>query len=137
MAGMRAGMVDLPAAEAAAAAFLTALGLRLDREATVDTPARMARAYAELLTAREFDPTTFADEEGYNQCVRASRVAVPGYRRRGLPAGGTNHRPVQADPGGGVVRPPAAGAGRYSTCPTPWHVCDVVTRARTNIRTPM
>jgi GTP cyclohydrolase I len=74
-AGARAGVVDLPAAEVAAAAFLTALGLRLDREATVDTPARMARAYADLLTAREFDLTTFAEDEGYNQLVVLRRVA--------------------------------------------------------------
>lgn len=60
---------DLAAVEAAAAAFLTALGVRTDVEATADTPRRMARAYVELLTPREFDLTTFANDEDYDQLV--------------------------------------------------------------------
>jgi GTP cyclohydrolase I len=39
--------VDLEAAEWAAADFLTALGIDLDREERQATPARMARAYAD------------------------------------------------------------------------------------------
>ena len=62
-------LVDLAAAEAAAAAFLNALGLDCETEATTQTPARMARAYAELLTARPFNPTTFPNDEGYSQLV--------------------------------------------------------------------
>ena len=61
--------VDLAAATIAAGAFLEALGLRCDREATKQTPTRMARAYAELLTARPFTPTTFENDEGYSQLV--------------------------------------------------------------------
>lgn len=60
---------DLDAAEAAAKAFLTALGIDLDKEALAETPARMAKAYAELLTPREFDLTTFDNDEGYEQLV--------------------------------------------------------------------
>jgi GTP cyclohydrolase IA len=60
---------DLPAAERAAAAFLTALGVELDGEGLRDTPGRMARAYAEFLVAREFDLTTFPNDEGYRQLV--------------------------------------------------------------------
>jgi GTP cyclohydrolase I len=59
---------DLAAAGAAAGALLTALGVNLggvmDR-----TPARMAGALEELLTARPFDLTTFPNEEGYRQMV--------------------------------------------------------------------
>lgn len=60
---------DLGAAESAAAAFLTALGVRLDHEALAATPSRMARAYAEMLTPREFDLTTFPNSEGYEELV--------------------------------------------------------------------
>ncbi|MDQ1666453.1 MAG: cyclohydrolase, partial [Actinomycetota bacterium] len=41
------GAVDLTAAEAAARAFLLALGVSLDSESLRATPARMARAYGE------------------------------------------------------------------------------------------
>lgn len=60
---------DLDAAREAAHAFLAALGFDLDREALAETPARMVRAYAELLTPREFDLTTFDNDEGYEQLV--------------------------------------------------------------------
>ena len=57
--GARHG-ADLDAAERAAAEFLTALGIDLDREERQATPARMARAYAELLAAQPFRLTTLA-----------------------------------------------------------------------------
>lgn len=60
---------DLSAAEAAAHALLTALGVDLCADGLADTPGRMARAFAELLTPREFDVTTFANDEGYEQLV--------------------------------------------------------------------
>jgi GTP cyclohydrolase IA len=50
---------DLAAAEAAAAAFLRALGISLDSESLAGTPARMARGYAELFTPRTFDSPPF------------------------------------------------------------------------------
>jgi GTP cyclohydrolase IA len=46
---------DLVAAEHAAAAFLIALGVDLDTESLAATPARMARAYAEMFSPRPFD----------------------------------------------------------------------------------
>jgi GTP cyclohydrolase IA len=60
---------DLDAARAAAHAFLTALGIDMNQEALAETPTRMARAYAESLTPREFDLTTFDNNEGYEQLV--------------------------------------------------------------------
>jgi GTP cyclohydrolase I len=60
---------DLAAAERAAAGFLRALGLSLDRPGLAKTPQRMARAYAELLTPREFDLTTFPNEDEYDELV--------------------------------------------------------------------
>ena len=67
---------DLAAAEDAAAAFLTALGVDLDSDSLADTPGRMARAYAELLTPREFALTTFANDEGYDELVLARGIPI-------------------------------------------------------------
>jgi GTP cyclohydrolase I len=68
--------VDLVGAERAAAAFLTALGEATDAGATADTPRRMARAYAEMLSPRSFDLTTFADDEDYDELVLARGIPV-------------------------------------------------------------
>src|SRR4051794_6299897 len=67
---------DLDAAEGAAARFLTALGVDLDADGLADTPGRMARAYAELLTPREFKLTTFPNDEGYDELVLARDIPV-------------------------------------------------------------
>jgi GTP cyclohydrolase IA len=66
--------IDLGAAERAAADFLTALGIDLDREQRRATPARMARAYAELLAAQPFRLTTFPNDEGYDELVLARAI---------------------------------------------------------------
>lgn len=65
---------DMAAAERAAADFLTALGIRLDREELRETPGRMARAYAELFDAQPFQLTTFPNEEGYDELVLARDI---------------------------------------------------------------
>lgn len=62
-------VADLAAAELAAGQFLQALGVELDSESLRGTPARMARAYAELLTPRAFNLTTFPNDEGYDELV--------------------------------------------------------------------
>ena len=69
-------MRDLAAAERAAADLLRALGLQLDTESLRDTPRRMAHAYAELLTPRAFDLTTFPNDEGYDELVLARAIPV-------------------------------------------------------------
>lgn len=58
------------AAEEAAADLLRALGVKVDDE----TPARMARAYAELLTSRPFQLTTFPNDENYDELVIARDI---------------------------------------------------------------
>ncbi|MGA5299570.1 GTP cyclohydrolase I FolE [Nucisporomicrobium flavum] len=63
-------------AERAAADFLTALGLDLSRPGLAETPGRMARAYAELLTSRPFDLTTFDNDEKYDELVLARSIPV-------------------------------------------------------------
>ena len=62
-------MRDLDAAAAAARSFLDALGVACDTPATLDSPQRMASAYAEMLTPRPFDLTTFDNDEGYDEMV--------------------------------------------------------------------
>ena len=66
--------VDLAAAERAAVDFLTALGVDLRGDGLSQTPARMARAYAELFDARPFRLTTFPNEEGYDELVLARDI---------------------------------------------------------------
>jgi GTP cyclohydrolase I len=66
--------IDLAAAERAARNLLRALGLDLANESVAETPARMARSYAELLTPREFTCTTFANDEGYDELVLAREI---------------------------------------------------------------
>src|SRR6185312_8781229 len=64
-----AHLVDLDAAERAAADLLTALGADLDDEGLRETPRRVAAAYAELLTPEPFNLTTFANDEGYDELI--------------------------------------------------------------------
>lgn len=68
--------LDLAGAEAAAAAFLTALGIGLDSPTMAASPGRMARAWAEMLTPRPFDLTTFPNDEGYDELVLARSLPV-------------------------------------------------------------
>jgi GTP cyclohydrolase IA len=68
--------VDLVIAEQAAAAFLAALGVDLDTESLATTPARMARAYAELFSPRPFDLTTFPNDAGYDELIIARSIPV-------------------------------------------------------------
>jgi GTP cyclohydrolase IA len=67
---------DLVAAERAAADFLIALGVCLDSESLAKTPRRMAHAYAELLTPREFDVTTFPNDEDYDELVLVRDIPI-------------------------------------------------------------
>ena len=61
--------IDLAAAEVAAADLLIALGADLDDEQLRETPRRMAEAYAELLTPTTFQPTTFPNDQAYDELV--------------------------------------------------------------------
>jgi GTP cyclohydrolase IA len=62
-------VVDLDAAEDAAARLLVALGADLEDPGLRETPRRIARAYSELLTPVPFNPTTFPNDEGYDELV--------------------------------------------------------------------
>ncbi|HET7385050.1 MAG TPA: GTP cyclohydrolase I FolE [Nocardioidaceae bacterium] len=68
--------VDLAAAERAATDLLVALGLPVDSDAMVETPRRMAHAYAEMLRVPAFDFTTFENTEGYDELVLVEDIPV-------------------------------------------------------------
>ena len=61
--------VDLGAAERAAGDLLVALGADPDSEHLRETPRRVARAYAELLSPTPFNATTFPNQAGYDELV--------------------------------------------------------------------
>ena len=65
----RAHGVDLVRAERAASDLLAALGEDPASEQLLDTPRRVAATYAELLTPAPFTPTTFPNDEGYDELV--------------------------------------------------------------------
>ena len=68
--------IDSRAAEESAAGLLTALGLDLQDESLLETPRRMADAYAEMLRVPEFDLTTFPNDEGYDELVLVEDIPV-------------------------------------------------------------
>jgi GTP cyclohydrolase I len=70
------GDVDRTAAEVAVTALLRALGKDPADEHLAGTPRRVADAYAEMLTPRQFDLTTFPNDEGYNELVLATDLPV-------------------------------------------------------------
>jgi GTP cyclohydrolase I len=72
----RRNAVDIPAAEKAVTDLLVALGRDPSAEHLSDTPRRVARSYAELLTPREFELTTFPNDEGYDELVLAKDIPV-------------------------------------------------------------
>jgi GTP cyclohydrolase I len=77
---------DLEAAERAAASFLTALGVDISGEATVDS------AYAEMLTIPGFDMTTFPNDQDYDELVMVEAIPVRSLcEHHMLPFTGTAH----------------------------------------------
>ena len=66
--------IDLAGAERGAATFLASLGVDLSQEGLSDTPARMAKAWAEFFSPRPFDMTTFPNDEGYGDLVLARDI---------------------------------------------------------------
>jgi GTP cyclohydrolase I len=67
---------DTGAAEEAAAALLTALGLDLTDDNLVDTPRRLARALFEMTTVPDFELTSFPNDEAYDELVLVRDIPV-------------------------------------------------------------
>ena len=68
--------IDLPAAQRAVADLLVALGRDPRSAHLAETPRRVAHAYAEMLTPREFELTTFPNDEGCDELVLAKDIPV-------------------------------------------------------------
>ena len=68
--------VNLPAAERAVRDLLLALGRDTSSPHLTDTPRRVAESFTEMLTPREFDLTTFPNDENYDELVLARSIPV-------------------------------------------------------------
>jgi GTP cyclohydrolase I len=68
--------VNLPAAERAVRDLLLALGRDPSSPHLADTPRRVAESFTEMLTPREFDLTTFPNDENYDELVLARNIPV-------------------------------------------------------------
>jgi len=68
--------VNLPAAERAVRDLLLALGRDPASPRLADTPRRVAESFTEMLTPREFDLTTFPNDEHYDELVLARNIPV-------------------------------------------------------------
>jgi GTP cyclohydrolase IA len=66
--------IDRAAARRAATDLLRALGADTEDEGLIDTPRRIADAYAEMLTPIPFEPTTFPNTDGYDELVVAGSI---------------------------------------------------------------
>jgi GTP cyclohydrolase I len=66
--------IDRGAVERAATDLLRALGADVDAAALEETPRRVADAYAELLTPQPFRPTTFPNDDVYDELIVARSI---------------------------------------------------------------
>lgn len=66
--------VDIERVTAIVSDLLDALGVDRSDESLTDTPARVARAYAEMLTPTPFEATTFPNEAGYDELVLVTDI---------------------------------------------------------------
>jgi GTP cyclohydrolase I len=66
--------IDLDKATRAVADLLDALGVDRTTDGLAATPARVARAYAEMLSPEPFRVTSFANDEGYDELVVARAI---------------------------------------------------------------
>jgi GTP cyclohydrolase I len=66
--------IDVDAAAEAVADLMRALGMDVTDPSLTRTPQRVARAYSELLSPREFGLTTFPNDEGYDELVVARDI---------------------------------------------------------------
>jgi GTP cyclohydrolase I len=67
-------LVDPIALENAVSALLQAVGVDPCADGLAETPRRVATAYLELLTPQPFEPTTFLNEECYDELVVARSI---------------------------------------------------------------
>ncbi|MFN2587563.1 MAG: GTP cyclohydrolase I [Actinomycetota bacterium] len=86
------GAPDLDAAETAAGDLFEALGVEMSSPDLVETPRRVAAMYRELLTPKPFNPTTFPNEDGYDELVLAKNIPFTSLcAHHALPFSGVAH----------------------------------------------
>ena len=66
--------INHAAVQQAAYDLLRAVGADVEAEALKETPRRVADAYAELLTPRPFRPTSFPNDDGYDELIVARAI---------------------------------------------------------------
>jgi GTP cyclohydrolase IA len=83
---------DRAKAEVAARNLLEALGVDLSAADRRQTPRRIAAMYEELLTPKSFNPTTFPNEEGYDELVLSKDIPFTSLcAHHALPFSGVAH----------------------------------------------
>lgn len=83
---------DRARAQAAAGDLLEALGVDLSAEDLKDTPRRIAAMYEELLSPKPFNPTTFPNEDGYDELVLSKNIPFTSLcAHHALPFSGVAH----------------------------------------------
>lgn len=79
-------------AQAAVTDLLEALGVDLSAADLVDTPRRVAAMYEELLTPKSFNPTTFPNNDGYDELVLSKNIPFTSLcAHHALPFSGVAH----------------------------------------------
>jgi GTP cyclohydrolase I len=83
---------DRAQAEIAATQLLEALGIDLSGAELQDTPRRIEAMYEELLTPKPFNPTTFPNDDGYDELVLAKAIPFTSLcAHHALPFSGVAH----------------------------------------------
>jgi GTP cyclohydrolase I len=83
---------DRVKAQAGAAALLEALGVDLSAAGLKETPQRIVAMYEELLTPKPFNPTTFPNEDGYDELVLSKNIPFTSLcAHHALPFSGVAH----------------------------------------------
>ena len=84
--------LDRPKTERAVAELFEALGVDLSAPVLRDTPRRVAAMYSELLTPKPFNPTTFPNDDGYDELVLAKNMPFTSLcAHHALPFSGVAH----------------------------------------------
>jgi len=86
------GGVDRPKARAAVRDLFEALRVDLSAPDLLDTPQRVAAMYEELLTPKGFNPTTFPNDDGYDELVLSKDIPFTSLcAHHALPFSGVAH----------------------------------------------
>ncbi len=86
------GGIDGPRAQAAIRELFEALRVDLSSPDLHDTPRRVASMYEELLTPKDFNPTTFPNDDGYDELVLSKDIPFTSLcAHHALPFSGVAH----------------------------------------------